>query len=95
MILKSIVCLFKGHDINPEESIVPSMNDNRTWLCKCHRCGLYEMHDGAILNSSVTVREKTAMKIKRDFELKQEKINKIIEVMDRNYKILAELRRKA
>ena len=73
MILKSIVCLLKGHDINPEENIV-EMLDKRNWLCKCHRCGLYEMHDGAISNSSVTVREKTAMEIKRDYEMEMFKI---------------------
>lgn len=47
MILKSIICIFKGHDINPDESIVGDiMIDKRNWLCKCHMCGLYEMHDG-------------------------------------------------
>lgn len=83
MILKSIVCLFKGHDIKPEESIVNTL-DERNWLCKCHRCGLYEMRDGAISNSSITVREKTAMEIKRDFEDFEEKmaiINKTIAIL--------------
>lgn len=79
MILKSIVCLFKGHDINPEESIVPSMNDNRTWLCKCHRCGLYEMHDGAISNTSITLTRREAIKTKRHFEAEMAKIDRIAE----------------
>lgn len=80
MILKSVICLFKGHDINPEESIV-EMADKRNWLCKCHRCGLYEMREGAISNSSITVREKTAMEIKRDFEEKIAIIDKMIAVL--------------
>ena len=77
MILKSIICHFKGHDINPEESIVTSMNDKRNWLCKCHRCGLYEMHDGAISNSSVTLTRREAIKTKRYLEAKMAEINRI------------------
>lgn len=67
MIPKSIVCLLKGHDINPEESIV-SFIDKRNWLCKCHRCRLYEAHEGVISNSSFTVEEKTAIEMKKEFE---------------------------
>ena len=44
-LLKAIICQFKGHDINPDESII-DMRDKRNWLCQCHRCGLYEMRDG-------------------------------------------------
>ena len=72
MILKSIICHFKGNDINPEENIAIFV-DKRDWLCKCHRCGLYEMHDGAISDLSITVTEKTAMKIKRDLEVEMAK----------------------
>ena len=69
-IFKSIICLFKGHDIDPDESIVRDiMMDERNWLCKCHRCGLYEMHDGAISNSSITLTESQALRTKRDLEL--------------------------
>ena len=69
MLIKGIVCLFKGHDIDPDESIVgDTMKDKRNWLCQCHRCGLYEMHDGAMLNTSITLTKSQALKTKRDFE---------------------------
>lgn len=79
MILKSIVCLFKGHDINPEESLVTSMNDKRNWLCKCQRCGLYEMHDGAISNTSITLTRREAIKTKRHLEAEMAEIDRIAE----------------
>ena len=69
MILKAFVCLFKGHDIDPDESIVRDiMTDKRNWLCKCHRCGLYEMHDGAISNKTITLTESQALRTKMEFE---------------------------
>ena len=69
MILKSIICIFKGHDINPDESIVGDiMIDKRNWLCKCHRCGLYEMHDGAISNETITLTESKALRTKMELE---------------------------
>lgn len=69
MLIKGIVCLFKGHDIDPDESIVADiMKDKRNWLCQCHRCGLYEMHDGAISCTSITLTKSEALKFKRDFE---------------------------
>lgn len=69
MIIKAIICLFKGHDINPDESIVgDTMIDRRNWLCKCHRCGLYEMHDGAISNSTITLTKSQALRTKMEFE---------------------------
>ena len=69
MIVKAIVCLFKGHDIDPNESIVgDTMTDKRNWLCKCHRCGLYEMHDGAISNLTTTLTKSQAMRTKMEFE---------------------------
>ena len=69
MILKAVVCLFKGHDIDPEESIVKGiMIDKRNWLCKCHRCGLYEMHDGAISNLTITLTKSQALRTKMEFE---------------------------
>lgn len=69
MILKAVVCLFKGHDIDPEESIVGDiMIDKRNWLCKCHRCGLYEMHDGVISGITVTLTKSQALRTKMEFE---------------------------
>ena len=69
MILKAVVCIFKGHDIDPEESIVKDiMIDKRNWLCKCHRCGLYEMHDGAISNMTLTLTKSQAFRTKRELE---------------------------
>lgn len=69
MFLLYLICMIKGHDVDPEESIVrDTMLDKRNWLCKCHRCGLYEFHDGAIAKASVTVTPKSARTIKRDFE---------------------------
>ena len=69
MILKAVVCLFKGHDIEPEESIVKDiMRDKRNWLCKCHRCGLYEMHDGAISNQTITLTKSQAFRTKMELE---------------------------
>ena len=69
MILKAVICLLKGHDINPDESIVGEiMIDKRNWLCECHRCGLYEMRDGAISNKRITVTKSEAYRIKMEFE---------------------------
>ena len=69
MLIKASVCLFKGHDINPDESIVGDvMIDRRNWLCKCHRCGLYEMHDGAISHTSITLTRSQAFRTKMEFE---------------------------
>lgn len=69
MIFKAVVCLFKGHDINPDESIVGDiMIDKRNWLCKCHRCGLYEMHDGAISNATITLTKSQALRTKMELE---------------------------
>ena len=69
MILKAIICLFKGHDIDPNESIVRDiMIDKRNWLCKCHRCGLYEMHDGAISQGTITLTKSQALRTKMEFE---------------------------
>lgn len=69
MRLKAIICLFKGHDIDTDESIVGDiMIDKRNWLCKCHRCGLYEMHDGAISKGAITLTKSQAQRIKMEFE---------------------------
>ena len=69
MSIKAIICMFKGHDIDPDESIVGDiMTDKRNWLCKCHRCGLYEMHDRAILNKSITLTKSSAYRTKMELE---------------------------
>ena len=69
MILKAVICLLKGHDINPDESSVGEiMIDKRNWLCKCHRCGLYEMRDGAISNKRITLTKSEAYRLKMEFE---------------------------
>lgn len=76
MILNAIVCVFKGHEIDPDESIVgDTMIDKRNWLCKCHRCGLYIMHDGAMSGQSIVMTKREAYEIKREFE--QEFVNTI------------------
>jgi len=67
-IIKSIICLFKGHVINTSESLVKDyMLDNRNWLCECHRCGLYEMHDGATSGLSITLTKREAYKKRDEF----------------------------
>ena len=78
-LLKAIICRFKGHDIDPDESIIASdvMKDKRNWLCQCHRCGLYEMHDGAISGMSVTLTKKEAYKVKKDIEYQIAEIERI------------------
>ena len=78
-LLKAIICRFKGHDIDPDESIIASdvMKDKRNWLCQCHRCGLYEMHDGAISGMSVTLTKREAYKVKKDLEYQIAEIGRI------------------
>lgn len=69
MWIKAIICMFKGHDVDPDESIVKDiMTDKRNWLCRCRRCGLYEMHDGAISNSNITLTKSQAYRTKMEFE---------------------------
>lgn len=66
--IKSIICLFKGHVIDTSESLVKDyMHDSRNWLCECHRCGLYEMHEGAIGGISVTLTKREAYKKRDEF----------------------------
>ena len=76
-LFKAIICQFKGHDINPDESII-DMRDKRNWLCQCHRCGLYEMRDGAISGMSVVLTERDAYKVKRDYEYQIAEIERIV-----------------
>lgn len=70
MKIKAIICAFKGHEIDPEESITQTQ-DIRNYLCKCKRCGLYEMHD-ALTNTSITISEKEAYRFKEEFESEME-----------------------
>ena len=77
--LKAVICLFKGHDVDPDESIVSGvMKDKRNWLCQCHRCGMYEMHDGAISGNSVTLTKKEAYEVKRDIEYQIAEIERLM-----------------
>jgi len=83
MIFRIIECLFKGHDIDPEESIVKDiMLDKRNWLCKCHRCGMYEMHDGAISNQTVTLSERRALRTKLELERDFAEIKRVTKVIN-------------
>lgn len=75
--LKAVICLFKGHDIDPGESIVSGFPKN-DWLCQCHRCGLYEMHDGEISGISVILTKKEAYKVKKDLEYQIAEIERIM-----------------
>lgn len=70
MRLKAIICAFKGHDIDPNENITQTQ-DNRNYLCKCKRCGLYEAHD-LLTNTSITLSEKEAYRFKEEFESEME-----------------------
>ena len=78
-LFKAFICLFKGHDINPDESILSGvMKNKRNWLCQCHRCGLYEMHDGAISGMSVILTKREAYKIKKDIEYQIAEIERLM-----------------
>ena len=78
-LLKAFICLFKGHDINQDESILSDvMKDKRNWLCQCHRCGLYEMRDGAISGKSVILTKREAYKVKKDLEYQIAEIERIM-----------------
>ena len=79
-LLKAIICRLRGHDIDPDESIIASdvMKDKRNWLCQCHRCGLYEMHDGAISGMSVTLTKREAYEVKKDYEYQIAEIKRLM-----------------
>ena len=63
-----IGCLFKGHNVYPSESLLGDvMIDKRNWLCRCHRCGLYIAHDGAISGTTISMSERKAYKLKDEF----------------------------
>ena len=78
-IFKAIVCKMKGHVVDPEKDNIMVFQtikcDSRNWICKCKRCGVYIMHDGALSGMSVTISKKEAFKIKEDY--KQDMLNLI------------------
>ena len=85
MLVKAVICLFKGHNVDPDESIIDDeyMYDKRNWLCRCHRCGLYLAHDGAISQMSILMTKKGAYRFKRDYEQDIAQIKKTIESLSR------------
>ena len=69
MVLKRIICNFKGHDPDPDDDLIAGiMNDPRNWLRRCKRCGRYVMHDGAISGITLTLSEKEARQVAKDLE---------------------------
>lgn len=73
-----IKCLFVGHKVNTDETMTPSMIDKRNWLCKCHRCGLYEMHDGAISGKTITVSRRRAERTAMYFEAEALRLKRLL-----------------
>ena len=63
-VFKYIKCLLVGHDISGNESIVKTFCSNH-WIKKCNCCGRYLIH-GDI--GMVSVSEKRALEIKKEFE---------------------------
>lgn len=75
--IRRIACHLKGHKIDPSESIVKEwIKDPRNYLCKCHRCGKYVMHDGAISRMTIVLNEEQAMSVKREIALGFEDIKR-------------------
>ena len=69
MLIKAFKCAFAGHVIDLSENIVADIiHDKRNYICKCHRCGLYLMHDGANSGLTVPMTEKTARRVKQRIE---------------------------
>lgn len=71
-IFKAVVCKVKGHVVDPEKDNIIFFQtahlNSRNWICKCKRCGVYIMHDGALSGMSVTISKKEAFKIKKEYE---------------------------
>ena len=61
---KYIKCLIVGHDVLKSKSICDTIDCNH-WLKKCNCCGLYVMNGDV---GSITLSEKSALKIKREFD---------------------------
>jgi hypothetical protein len=72
--IQSIICRFKGHIVDPEENIVnvPGL-DKRNWICRCHRCGMYLMHEGVYTNGTIVMNKSEAMRTKEEFEYEMRK----------------------
>ena len=69
MILKRIICGFKGHDPDPDDDLIAGFtNEPRNWMRRCKRCGRYIMHDGAISGITLTLSEKEARQAAKDLE---------------------------
>ena len=69
MILKRIICGFKGHDPDPDDDLIAGFtNEPRNWMRRCKRCGRYVMHDGAISGITLTLSEKEARQAAKDLE---------------------------
>lgn len=69
MRIKAIKCVFVGHVVDLSENIVADIiHDKRNWICKCHRCGLYLLHDGANSGMTVTISEKMARRVRKRIE---------------------------
>lgn len=76
--LKFMACIFKGHVVNPDESLVRDyMLDERNWLCKCHRCGIYIMHDGAMSGLSTMMFESEAKDTALEFNIQFSNVKKL------------------
>ena len=76
MILKRIICGFKGHEPDPDDDLIAGiMNDPRNWMRRCKRCGCYLIHDGAISGLTVTLSESEA---KQEAEELRREVERII-----------------
>ncbi len=88
--IKSIVCLFKGHKINPKESIIRDcMINPYNLLCPCHRCGMYVAYDHSS-GITLTYTKRGAEKLKSDFvrcmtDEFHESPEKVAEIRERLY----------
>lgn len=65
-IIKYPICVIKGHKL--ESSSIIEFIDKRNYLKKCSRCGLYEAASVLEPCLTLTVSERTAKKMKAEFE---------------------------
>lgn len=63
-IIKFPICIIKGHVLDTPSII--NFIDSGNYLKKCSRCGLYHARS-SLSNWSITLREREAMKLKREF----------------------------
>lgn len=65
--IKYLVCIIKGHEINPKESVMFDVMVNpNNLLCPCHRCGFYYMYDSSS-GIGITLTKRQAYKTKQEF----------------------------